>query len=254
MLYYLCWPGLCMHGGQAWCGLASISTAGWWPLPACMLACAGLVQMSGGVNTCRCCLPACPPAIKAQPIWLPHCHQHPADLPPPFRPPPQVDPQIDDDLQRVLAFLACPESAQPEAVLAQAMALGEVNFRVMALLDKGHTSRWVSVVSGAWGADYCAIACLPACLLVCMCLVYLCRTASARHKTSCADMPPALPACQVRQPRAHPGAHHPREGQGHPHQRPRHARHGGAAEAGGGHGWVAGPGWGAALAVLYAVL
>lgn len=100
-------------------------------------------------------LPACLPALQSPPGYH---YWHPADLPSPL--PPQVDTQIDDDLQRVLAFLASPESAQPEAVLAQAMALGEVNFRVMALLDKGHTSRW----GGGLCCAVCCCVCLPACL------------------------------------------------------------------------------------------
>jgi hypothetical protein len=43
--------------------------------------------------------------------------------------------------QEVLAFLASPESSDAGAVLAKAMRLGETNFRVMALLDRGHTSK-----------------------------------------------------------------------------------------------------------------
>jgi hypothetical protein len=43
---------------------------------------------------------------------------------------------------QVLAFLASEASASPEAVLGMCMRLGEVNFKVMALLDDAHTSRW----------------------------------------------------------------------------------------------------------------
>ena len=43
--------------------------------------------------------------------------------------------------QEVLAFLASPASKDPGAVLGMAMRLGEANFGVMALLDKGHTSK-----------------------------------------------------------------------------------------------------------------
>jgi hypothetical protein len=46
---------------------------------------------------------------------------------------------------QVLAFLASEASASPEAVLGMCMRLGEVNFKVMALLDNAHTSRWVPV-------------------------------------------------------------------------------------------------------------
>jgi len=44
--------------------------------------------------------------------------------------------------QEVLAFLASPAAADPSAVLAKCMQLGEVNFRVMARLDQGHTTRF----------------------------------------------------------------------------------------------------------------
>jgi hypothetical protein len=149
-----------------------------------------------------------------------------------------VDEKVDDDLQRCLAFLASPESSKPEAVLAQAMALGEVNFRVMALLDKGHTSRWAGSthhVMLAWlhAADSCSPLPLPADYQpVLGPLVLACYGAP-----QVSDTPPAAaPALQVRQPRAHPGAHHPGQGQGHPHQWPRHARPGGPAEADGGQG------------------
>jgi hypothetical protein len=45
-------------------------------------------------------------------------------------------------LLQVLAFLASEASASPDAVLGMCMRLGEVNFKVMALLDDAHTSRW----------------------------------------------------------------------------------------------------------------
>ncbi len=54
----------------------------------------------------------------------------------------QVDASLDDVFEEVLAFLASPASADPSAVLAKAMRLGETNFKVMALLDKGHTTRF----------------------------------------------------------------------------------------------------------------
>ncbi|KAI8475555.1 MAG: hybrid-cluster protein [Monoraphidium minutum] len=54
----------------------------------------------------------------------------------------QVDPTLDDMFEEVLAFLASPASADANEVLGMAMRLGEANFRVMALLDKGHTSKF----------------------------------------------------------------------------------------------------------------
>ena len=53
----------------------------------------------------------------------------------------KVDPTLDDFFEEVLAFLATEESKDANAVLGMCMKLGEVNFRVMALLDEGHTSR-----------------------------------------------------------------------------------------------------------------
>jgi hydroxylamine reductase (hybrid-cluster protein) len=53
----------------------------------------------------------------------------------------QVDPELDDVFEWVLAFLASELSADAGEVLGMAMKLGETNFKVMALLDKGHTSR-----------------------------------------------------------------------------------------------------------------
>jgi hypothetical protein len=50
-----------------------------------------------------------------------------------------------------MAFLASPASRDPGAVLGVAMRLGEATFRTMALLDRGHTSRWVVV--WAWNFD-----------------------------------------------------------------------------------------------------
>jgi hydroxylamine reductase (hybrid-cluster protein) len=54
----------------------------------------------------------------------------------------KVDPTLDDFFEEVLAFLASEESKDANAVLGMCMKLGEVNFRVMALLDEGHTTRW----------------------------------------------------------------------------------------------------------------
>lgn len=54
----------------------------------------------------------------------------------------QVDASLDDFFEEVLAFLASPAAADPSAVLAKCMQLGEVNFRVMAGLDQGHTTRF----------------------------------------------------------------------------------------------------------------
>ena len=53
----------------------------------------------------------------------------------------QVDPAIDDVFEDVLAFLASPASADTQAVLGKSLELGATNFKVMALLDKGHTTR-----------------------------------------------------------------------------------------------------------------
>ena len=50
---------------------------------------------------------------------------------------------------QVYAFLASPEATDANAVLGLAMKLGEVNFRTMALLDKGHTTRWM-LDAGFW--------------------------------------------------------------------------------------------------------
>lgn len=53
----------------------------------------------------------------------------------------KIDPTLDDTFEEVLAFLASEAAADPDNVLGWCMRLGEVNFRVMALLDQGHTSR-----------------------------------------------------------------------------------------------------------------
>jgi hypothetical protein len=42
---------------------------------------------------------------------------------------------------QVLAFLASDAAADADAVLGQCLKLGETNFKVMAMLDDGHTSR-----------------------------------------------------------------------------------------------------------------
>ncbi|WIA19985.1 hypothetical protein OEZ85_005859 [Tetradesmus obliquus] len=54
----------------------------------------------------------------------------------------KVDASLDDTFEEVLAFLASEASSTPEAVLGMCMRLGEVNFKVMALLDDAHTSRF----------------------------------------------------------------------------------------------------------------
>ncbi|GBF99305.1 hydroxylamine reductase [Raphidocelis subcapitata] len=54
----------------------------------------------------------------------------------------QVDPSLDDVFEETMAFLASPASQDPGAVLGVAMRLGEANFRTMALLDRGHTTRF----------------------------------------------------------------------------------------------------------------
>jgi hydroxylamine reductase len=60
----------------------------------------------------------------------------------------QVDPSIDDVFEEVYSFLASSAASDAGAVLGMAMKLGEVNFRTMALLDKGHTTR---CVRARWG-------------------------------------------------------------------------------------------------------
>ena len=68
-----------------------------------------------------------------------HCPRPPLPLHlPPVRLPSARLPPLS---AQVLAFLASEAASDPGAVLSQCMRLGEVNFRVMALLDKGHTSR-----------------------------------------------------------------------------------------------------------------
>jgi hydroxylamine reductase len=52
-----------------------------------------------------------------------------------------VDETVDDYCEEVLAFLAAEESKDPAAVLGMCMGLGEVNLRVMQLLDGAHTGR-----------------------------------------------------------------------------------------------------------------
>jgi Ca2+/H+ antiporter len=56
---------------------------------------------------------------------------------------------------QVLAFLASEASASPDAVLGMCMRLGEVNFKVMALLDDAHTSRWVMIMFSFYGCLLC---------------------------------------------------------------------------------------------------
>lgn len=59
----------------------------------------------------------------------------------------KVDATLDDTFEEVLAFLASEAAADPNNVLGMCMRLGETNFKVMALLDDGHTSRWVRLGS-----------------------------------------------------------------------------------------------------------
>ncbi|KAF8063050.1 hcp [Scenedesmus sp. PABB004] len=54
----------------------------------------------------------------------------------------EVDASLDDTFEEVLAFLASEAAADADAVLGMCMRLGETNFAVMAMLDRGHTGRY----------------------------------------------------------------------------------------------------------------
>lgn len=53
-----------------------------------------------------------------------------------------VDAELARDLCSLLAFLPSPAAADPQAALANAVKVGQVNLRVMAALDKGHNARF----------------------------------------------------------------------------------------------------------------
>lgn len=54
----------------------------------------------------------------------------------------QRDPHVYAFVHEALAFLSSPESDDPNAVLDMCLEAGRTNFRVMQILDKGHTSRF----------------------------------------------------------------------------------------------------------------
>lgn len=53
-----------------------------------------------------------------------------------------VDTQISDDIHQELHFLTTPEANDPDALLKHLLQVGEINLRVLALLDKAHTTKY----------------------------------------------------------------------------------------------------------------
>lgn len=52
---------------------------------------------------------------------------------------------MSSDVQKALHFLTTQEAEDPDALLAMCLHLGEVNVRVLAMLDSAHSSECVLI-------------------------------------------------------------------------------------------------------------
>jgi hypothetical protein len=120
--------------------------------------------------------------------------------------------QVDAFMAKAYAFLCSEDALDLGKVLGMVDEVGAAGVKGMRLLDHGESSQGVGWVRGGQGLIE-----LPWTLCFCPCLCCLLILPADPASWP----PPCRPHQQVWAPRAHPGSHHPQEGQGGAHQRPR---------------------------------